>query len=144
MPFLLVFAFVVVPIAEIYVIVKVGEAIGVVPTLALLFLDAVVGSALLRREGRRTWAAFRASVAQGRVPAREVADGALVIFGGALMIAPGFLTDIVGLLCVLPPTREVVRKALIGRGASRWVVRQRRGGSRVNHEVVDGEVLPPE
>ncbi|MDP9100758.1 MAG: FxsA family protein [Actinomycetota bacterium] len=132
------------PIAEIYVIVKVGEVIGVLPTLILLVLDAVVGAALLRREGRRTWAAFRRAVSDGRLPTREVADGALVIFGGALMIAPGFLTDVVGLVCVLPPTRALLRRLLWGRTVlGRLVMGRAPSRGPAQHEVVDGEVIPP-
>jgi UPF0716 protein FxsA len=114
MPLLLVFAFIVVPIAEIYVLVQVGQAIGVLPTIALLLLDSVLGAWLLRREGRKAWAAFRRALEERRLPAREVADGALVLFGGALLLTPGFLSDILGLLCILPPTRAGLRAVLTG------------------------------
>lgn len=119
MPLLLVVAFVVVPIVELYVIVQVGQQIGVLPTIALLVLDSVLGAWLVRREGRKTWAAFRAALASSKVPAREVADGALVIFGGALLLTPGFTTDILGLLCVAPPSRAVLRRLLLGFFTSR-------------------------
>jgi UPF0716 protein FxsA len=113
-PLLLLLLFVVVPIVEIWVIVQVGQAIGIVPTLLLLIADAVVGTWLFRREGRRAWAALREAIAAGRVPAKEVADGALVVVGGAFLLSPGFVTDVVGLLCVLPPTRAFLRRALTG------------------------------
>jgi UPF0716 protein FxsA len=113
-PLLLLLLFVVVPVVEIWVIVQVGQAIGVVPTLLLLLSDAVVGTWLFRREGRRAWAALREAIAAGRVPAKEVADGALVVVGGAFLLSPGFVTDVVGLLCVLPPTRAFLRRALTG------------------------------
>ncbi len=119
MPLLLLLAFVVVPILEIYVIVQVGQQIGAPATIALLILDSVLGAWLVRREGRRTWAAFRAALASSKVPAKEVADGALVIFGGALLLTPGFATDVLGLLCVAPPSRALLRKALTGVVASR-------------------------
>jgi UPF0716 protein FxsA len=109
---LLVLLFIVVPIAELYVIIQVGEAIGVVPTLLLLVLDAVLGSWLLKHEGRSAWRRFNLALSEGRLPGREVADGFLVILGGALLIAPGFLTDIVGILFLLPPTRAVARRLL--------------------------------
>ncbi len=112
MPLLLLVAFVVVPIVEIWVIVQVGQAIGIVPTLVLLLADAVLGTWLFRREGRRAWNALREAIQAHRVPAREVADGALVVVGGALLLSPGFVTDGVGLLCLLPPTRAVLRRAL--------------------------------
>jgi UPF0716 protein FxsA len=109
---LLVLLFIVVPIAELYVIIQVGEAIGVVPTLLLLVLDAVLGSWLLKHEGRSAWRRFNLALSEGRLPGKEVADGFLVILGGALLIAPGFLTDILGILFLLPPTRAVARRLL--------------------------------
>jgi UPF0716 protein FxsA len=112
MPLLLLIAFVVVPIVEIWVIVQVGQAIGLVPTLVLLLADAVIGTWLFRREGRKAWEALRQAIAEHRVPAKEVADGALVVVGGAFLLSPGFVTDAIGLLCVLPPTRAVIRRVL--------------------------------
>ena len=112
MGLLLVLAFIVVPIAELYVIIQVGEWIGVWPTLLLLLLDAIVGSWLLKHEGRAAWRRFNEALAERRIPAKEVADGFLVILGGALLIAPGFITDIVGILFLLPPTRAVARRIL--------------------------------
>jgi UPF0716 protein FxsA len=112
MGLLLVLLFIVVPIAELYVIIQVGEAIGVWPTLLLLFLDAIVGSWLLKHEGRAAWRRFNKALAERRVPAAEVADGFLVILGGALLIAPGFITDIFGILFLIPPTRALARKVL--------------------------------
>src|SRR5215469_7734332 len=112
MGLLLVLLFIVVPIAELYVIIQVGEWIGVWPTLLLLLLDAIVGSWLLKHEGRAAWRRFNEALAERRIPATEVADGFLVILGGALLIAPGFITDIFGILFLLPPTRAVARRVL--------------------------------
>jgi UPF0716 protein FxsA len=108
-----------VPIAEIAVIIQVGEWIGVWWTIALLLADAVLGSLLLRSQGRAVWRRFAAAVNEGRVPHREVVDGVLVIFGGALMLAPGFITDVLGALCLAPPTRALLRRLLVRRGALR-------------------------
>jgi UPF0716 protein FxsA len=113
-PLLLLFLFVVVPIVEIWVIVQVGQAIGIVPTLVLLLADAVLGTWLFRRAGRKAWDALRDAIAARRAPAKEVADGALVVVGGAFLLAPGFITDVVGVLCLLPPTRALLRRALTG------------------------------
>ena len=90
-----------VPIAELYVIDRVVEAIGIGWTLALLVADSVLGAWLLRAQGRAVWRRFNEILAQGRVPHREVVDGMLVIFGGAFLITPGFLTDVVGVLLLL-------------------------------------------
>jgi UPF0716 protein FxsA len=110
--FLLVILFIVVPIAELYVIIQVGEAIGIVPTLLLLLLDAVLGSLLLRHQGRGAWRRFNEAIAQRRFPGKEVADGVLIVIGGTLLLAPGFLTDVVGLLLLIPPTRAIARNVL--------------------------------
>src|ERR687884_1991401 len=110
---LLLLIFILVPIAEIAVIVQVGEAIGVWWTIALLIADSVLGSMLMRSQGRAAWRRFNAAVAEGRPPAREVLDGVLVIFGGALLLTPGFLTDVLGVLLLLPPTRAVIRGTVV-------------------------------
>jgi UPF0716 protein FxsA len=114
--FLLILVFIVVPIAELYVILKVGDAIGWAPTLALLVLDSLLGTWLLRSQGRAVWTRFQQTMQAGRIPHREVFDGVLVIFGGAFLITPGFITDIIGVLLLLPPTRSLFRRLLIRRG----------------------------
>jgi UPF0716 protein FxsA len=128
---LLVLIFIVVPIAEIYVIIKVGEVIGVLPTVALLILDSFLGAALLRSQGRAAWARFNDALARGKVPAREVLDGAMVILGGAFLITPGFITDVIGALLLIPPSRAIFR-AIVARLALRraaFAVRTARWGS---------------
>jgi UPF0716 protein FxsA len=116
----LVLIFIVLPIAEIYVIIKVGEAIGVLPTIALLVLDAFLGVALWRSQGRAAWRRFNQALAEGRIPAREVFDGAMVILGGAFLLTPGFITDVIGFLLLIPPTRAAFR-GVVGRMAGRRV-----------------------
>jgi UPF0716 protein FxsA len=117
----LVLLFIAVPIAELAVIIQVGEAIGIWWTIALLIADSVLGSALMRMQGRAAWRRFNEAVQAGRVPAREVLDGALVIFGGALLLTPGFITDVLGLVLLFPPTRALVRGILVRRLAHRMV-----------------------
>jgi len=121
MPLLLVVLFIVVPIAELAILIQIGELIGVWWTIALLVVDAVLGSLLARSQGRATWRRFNEGLRSGRPPAREVMDGALVLFGGALLLTPGFLSDILGLVLLLPPTRAVVRALLVRRFAGRMV-----------------------
>jgi UPF0716 protein FxsA len=130
--FFLILLFIVVPIAELYVILKVGDLIGILPTIALLIADSLLGAWLLRSQGRTVWRRFQETMQAGRLPHREVLDGALVIFGGAFLITPGFLTDIVGVLLLLPPTRSVLR---------RWLVR--RGGRMFGFSVATGRRSPP-
>ena len=116
MPFLLLLAlFVVVPIVEIYVIIQVGQAIGALWTIALLIADSILGSVLMKSQGRAAWGRFQVALAEGRMPAREVHDGVLVIFGGAFLLTPGFISDIFGAVLLLPPTRAVIRRLLIRR-----------------------------
>jgi UPF0716 protein FxsA len=117
---LLILLFIVLPIAELYVIIRVGEAIGVLPTIALLILDSFLGAALARSQGRQAWLRFNRALAEGRVPGREVFDGAMVILGGAFLLTPGFITDVIGVLLLLPPTRAMFR-GLVARAARRGV-----------------------
>jgi UPF0716 protein FxsA len=107
--FLLVLLFILVPIAELYVIIKVGGAIGVGPTILILIADALLGSMLLRQQGRAAWVRFNRALAENRLPHKEVFDGVLIIMGGALLLTPGFITDIFGLIFLIPPTRALVR-----------------------------------
>ena len=128
MPLLALLAmFIVVPIAELYVIFKVGDLIGILPTLAILVADSLLGSMLLRSQGRAVWRRFNETMRAGQIPHRELVDGVLVIFGGAFLLTPGFLTDVVGVVLLVPPTRALVR---------RWLAR--RLGRRVAVGVVDG------
>ena len=113
MRFLLVLIFIVVPIAELALLIQVGQAIGVWWTIALLIADSILGSLLMRSQGRAAWRRFNVALQAGRPPAREVLDGVLVIFGGALLLTPGFISDILGLMLLLPPTRAVVRRILV-------------------------------
>ena len=117
MPLLLVLLFIIVPIAELALLIQVGQLIGVWWTIVLLIADAMLGSWLLRSQGRAAWRRFNQAVGGGRIPHREVVDGVLIIFGGALLLTPGFITDIFGLLFLIPPTRVVLRRLLLKRGA---------------------------
>lgn len=109
---LLVVAFVVVPLVEIAVLIRVGQVIGPWWTIALLILASIVGSWLIKREGGRAWRALQEALQRGRMPARELADGALILIGGTLMLTPGFVSDVLGLFFVLPFTRPLARGAL--------------------------------
>lgn len=146
---LLLIAFIALPILEIYVIIQVGQVIGAWWTIALLIADSIFGSWLLRREGRRAWTALRVALAEGRMPAKELADGILIVVGGTLMISPGFVTDIFGMLAILPFTRPIGRRLLTGFLSRRLIVgvpgmprnAQRPGPSG---DVVQGEVIDPQ
>ncbi len=109
---LLVIGFVGVPLLEIFVLVQVGQAIGPWWTILLLIVASVLGTWLIRREGSRAWRALTEALQTGRMPAREIADGALILIGGTLMLAPGFVTDAFGVFLILPFTRPLARTAL--------------------------------
>jgi UPF0716 protein FxsA len=122
----LILIFVLVPLAELYVIFKVGDAIGIVPTLLILVADSLIGSMLLKSQGRAVWNRFNETMRAGRIPHQEVVDGVLVIFGGAFLITPGFLTDIIGIMLLVPPTRALFRKFVQRRISRRTVVARQR------------------
>jgi UPF0716 protein FxsA len=136
-------ALILVPLVELYVILKLGSALGVLPTVGLLLASSVVGAALLRVQGARAWRATRAALAEHRPPQREVTDGALVVLGGALMLVPGFVTDVLGLLLLLPPTRTVARAALLRAAARRAGQVDTARRPDPPPEVIEGEVEEP-
>ena len=149
--------FVVVPLVEVYLLVQLGQAIGAWWTIALLVADGIVGSLLVKREGGRAWRALQIALSSHRMPATELADGALILVGGTLLLTPGFLTDVVGLFCILPFTRPFARRVLarvITRRLTQGLVQgfspvppgRPRPGPRTDprkrpHDVVRGEVV---
>ncbi|WP_101524442.1 FxsA family protein [Nocardioides houyundeii] len=150
---------VVMPLAEIWVLIQVGQTIGAWWTIVLLVLDSFLGGWVIRREGARAWRALNATLAAGRMPSRELADGALIIAGGTLMLSPGFVSDAFGILLILPITRPVARRLLTRFFAARLLsatvigsVGQTRGSNASNAPhpgpgpdgpVVRGEVVDP-
>jgi UPF0716 protein FxsA len=140
---LLFVAFLVVPIVEIYVLIQVGQVIGAWWTVLLLIADSIFGSWLLKREGTRAWRALQTALTEGRMPTRELADAALIVFGGTLMITPGFVTDLVGLVAILPFTRPLARRLLTAFVARRVVVVQQTRRPEPPGDVVRGEVVDP-
>jgi UPF0716 protein FxsA len=153
---LLVLLFILVPIVEIYLIIQVGQVIGPWWTIGVLVGISVLGSYLIRREGRRAWQALQSAMSSGRLPDRELIDGGLLLVGGTLLLTPGFVTDVVGLFFVLPFTRPLARgvarrlirrrvEAAVARGAAGYGFppgspdgKGRTGGSG---QVIQGEVV---
>jgi len=125
-------ALLVVPVAEIALIVAVGSVIGGWQTLALLLAESALGAYLVKHEGRRSWQTLRVALNTGQMPGRELADAALILIGGTLLLTPGFLTDLVGFFFILPFTRPITR---------RWLQRvvERRLVARSG--IVRGEVI---
>ena len=112
LPVLLVL-FIVIPIVELAVIIQVGQAMGVLPTIGLLLLVSVVGSWLVKREGLGVWRRFKHQMETGNVPGKELADGMMIMLAGALLLSPGFVTDVVAILLLLPPVRAAIRGSLL-------------------------------
>lgn len=106
---------IVVPIAELAVLIQVGSEIGVWWTILLLIVVSILGSWLVKREGLGLWTSANRELAAGRMPTKQLLDGILVLIAGALLLTPGFLTDIVGIFLLLPPTRAVLRRLLRAR-----------------------------
>lgn len=138
---LLILLFIALPIAELWVIIEVGGAIGVGPTLALVIFGGIVGAMLARSQGRAAWTRFQLALAEGRMPGREVFDGAAIIFGGALLLTPGFITDGVGLALLLPPSRAALR-SLLARSIARRSTLVWRVGSFGTHRGPGFEQSP--
>ena len=134
-----------VPIFEVYVLVQVGERIGVVPTVLILVVEAVLGGWLMRREGARTWRALDSAFRGGRVPTGELADAALVLVGGVLLMLPGFVTDVFGLFFLIPFTRPFARKVVaffVARRLNRSGLTPTAHAPYARGTVVEGEVVP--
>lgn len=134
------------PVAELFVAFEVAQLIGVLATVLLLIISWPLGLWLVRTEGRAAWRRLQAAVAAGRMPAREVVDGALVLIGGALLIVPGFITDVLGLLLLLPPSRGLARIGIQRNFRSRLMVRATRfdrPGPAYDVDSTASDVDPP-
>ncbi|QGN57304.1 FxsA family protein [Nostocoides sp. HKS02] len=135
----------VVPVLEIATIIAVGKVIGGWQTLALLLAESALGAWLVRREGAKAWAALRGALRTGQMPSRQLADAALVLVGGTLLLTPGFLTDIAGFFFILPVTRPIARRvleAVVARRLLGGILGGRGSGQGTSGpDVIEGEVL---
>ncbi len=123
--------FLLVPLAELYVIIQVGQAFGAINTIGLLILISALGAWLAKREGMGVWRRFQRQLESGSIPGKEIADGVMILFAAALLMSPGFLTDILALALLLPPVRAAVRAVVVRKAARRagvvWVDGRRHG-----------------
>ena len=122
----------IVPIVELFTIIRMSSYIGFFNTLAVMFGVAIVGSWLVKREGLRVWRRFNESVAAGKVPTRDIIDGVLILGAGALLLTPGFFSDIFGLLMLFPPSRAAFRRMLVKRSRRNIIVIRRSPNGRGN------------
>ncbi|WP_436794578.1 FxsA family protein [Actinospongicola halichondriae] len=125
---LLMIAFIVVPIIELYLFIQVSSAIGFGAALLWIVLVSVIGAWLVKREGLQALRRANEKVASGQIPTDELITGILILCAGALMLTPGFLTDVVGVFLLFPPTRALLRNRLRGRFASGPILIGRFGG----------------
>jgi len=135
--------FLIVPIIEMYVLIRVGEWIGAWPTIGLVLLTAMIGVALLRQQGFATLARGMRRLDIGEVPAQEMLEGLMLAVGGALLLTPGFVTDVFGFACLLPPTRRAMVALVLRRAEVRVMGGDAGGfehaGERRGPDVIDGE-----
>ena len=117
--------FIAVPLLELFILIRLGGAIGLMPTLALCVLTGVAGAWLARREGLRALWSFQERLARGGVPGRALMDGLCILLGGAVLLTPGLLTDLLGFALLLPPSR-------------RWI--QARMKRRIERQLADGSL----
>jgi len=137
----LVLLFLIVPFAEIALLIEVGRVIGTLPTIAACVGTAVLGGVLVRSQGRAVLVALRRALAEGRIPAREAFDGACILLAGALLMTPGFFTDAAGFALLVPPLRVRLYRVLMHHLEQRIVVHLETHGSIVDLEPAD--VKPP-
>ena len=119
---MLLLAFIVVPIAELYLLMTVEGRIGLGATLGAILFTAVLGAYLLKKQGRATMAAIRAQTASGQFPGRDLAHGGILLFAGGLLLTPGFITDAVGFALLVPAIREVIRLRLAQHFRERTII----------------------
>lgn len=132
---LLLALFILVPLLEMYLLIKVGSVIGAMPTILLVVFTAIVGVALLRAQGITTLQRVQQSLARGEVPALEMLEGAVLLVGAVLLLTPGFLTDAVGLLCLVPRFRRYIVTRLLRRYAESGTA----GGGRKGPRIIEGD-----
>jgi len=132
--------FLIVPIIEIYLLIQVGGVIGAIPTVFLVVFTAVLGALLLRQQGFATLGRVRESMARGELPAQQLLEGVLLLFGGALLLTPGFLTDAIGFICLLPPLRQRLIRWLLRRGVLNFTAAGRSPhSSHQGSRTIEGE-----
>lgn len=116
-----------IPFVELWIIIQVGQSVGFIPTIAVLFVISLVGSSVVKHEGLRVYRDFVASIGRGEVPSREIVHGVCVLLAGVFLLSPGFFTDVLALLLLLPPVRALAVKVMVRRTRTTVRVTARRG-----------------
>jgi len=129
----------IVPFMEIYLLLQVGGVIGALPTILLVVSTAMLGAFLLKQQGLATFQSFQASLAQGEVPAYEMIEGPIILLGGALLLTPGFLTDMLGIACLIPSLRRNIAQYILENHLIQAVNSGLRKGKSAERDVLEGE-----
>lgn len=138
------FLFLIVPLVEIYFLVKVGESIGAWRTILLVVFTAVVGVFLLRQQGLATFGRFQKNMMEGKAPAGEMLEGVFLLFGGLLLLVPGFFTDAIGFFCLIPFTRQLMAGWMLKNSAVQMNSTMggfHTGHGRADEHIIDGEFV---
>ncbi|MCG8325957.1 MAG: FxsA family protein [Thiotrichales bacterium] len=130
----LLFLFITIPLLEIYLLLQVGGFIGAINTIALILLTALIGTLLLRQQGLATLLRVQQTLDQGQLPAGALVEGLMLLLAGALLLTPGFVTDLIGFLCLVPALRQELANRVI-----LWFIKHRESSQRHSSGVIEGE-----
>ncbi|MCK5869184.1 exlusion protein FxsA [Methylococcaceae bacterium HT1] len=131
--------FLIVPFIEIYLLLQIGGIVGVFPTILLVVSTAIIGAGLLRQQGLATWQRFQDNLQKGEIPAYEMVEGPILLVGGALLLTPGFFTDVIGFACLIPPARKKIAQYIIEKRLVQAGVAPQRQKPKEQPGVIEGE-----
>jgi len=132
-------AFLTIPFIEIYLLLQIGGIVGVFPTIALVVLTAIIGASLLRQQGIATWQRFQENLQKGEIPAYEMIEGPILLVGGALLLTPGFFTDVIGFACLIPQARKKIAQYIIEKRLAEAGVSAQQPNAKAQPGVIEGE-----
>lgn len=136
--------FIVVPLLEVFLLIKIGGVIGALPTIGLILLTAAMGALMLKQQGFSTVSRIRRSLDRGHLPAKDLLEAAFLLIGGVFLLTPGFFTDAIGFLCLIPITRSILIRLVVGRVATavhNHVVQRNQDphGQQRPNRIIDGD-----
>ncbi len=131
--------FLIVPFIEIYLLLQIGGIVGVFPTIALVVITAIVGASLLRQQGLATLQRFQDNLQKGELPAYEMVEGPILLVGGALLLTPGFFTDVIGFACLIPSARKKIAQYIIEKRLVQAGVAPQQQKTKAQPGVIEGE-----
>jgi UPF0716 protein FxsA len=132
-------AFIIIPFIEIYLLLQIGGIVGVFPTIALVVTTAIIGASMLRQQGLATLQRFQENLQRGEIPAYEMIEGPILLVGGALLLTPGFFTDVIGFACLIPSVRKKITKYIIEKRLVQAGVVPGQQAPKAEPGVIEGE-----